>query len=157
MNIDKSMRKRIPEIIEENNTELERMKNESMTIDEKLDLYKNRKPNEYEKLLYALRQKVEKPLNEYGRNGDTEDENRKFDSWTLQDIFLPEYLLDNLEIFNDLFPQAIMNSDCSWVEREWSEDDREDEKLSLEWEKFVKNILEENREKSVILLINCDS
>ncbi|MEW6617048.1 MAG: hypothetical protein AB1333_01355 [Patescibacteria group bacterium] len=153
------MRKNVPGIIKENDMEMERMKNEieKMTFNEKLVFYKNRKPNEYEKLLYVLRQKVEKPLNEYGGNGNTEDENRKFDSWTLNDIFLPEYLLGDSEIFNDLFPQAIMNSDCSWVERGWSENDGENEKLSSEWEKFVKNTLEENREKSVVLLVNCDS
>lgn len=159
VNIDESMRKRIPEIMEERDRETKRMDNEfkKMTFDEILDSHEKRKPNRYEKLLYALKQKVKKPLDKYCAYGNTEDENRKFDSWVLMDVFTPSRLMNDTEMLNDLFPQAIMNSDCSWIESEWSENDEENERLTLKWDKFVKKTLEENREKSVVLLIHCDS
>lgn len=159
INIEESVRKKIPEIIKANNEEMKKMEVESkdMTFDKILDSYEKRKPNEYEKLLYALKQKVRKPPDRYCAYGNTEDKKRKFDSWTVVDMFMPEYLLDDPETFNDLFPEAIMNSDCSWVEMGWSKNEEENEKLSSKWEKLVRETLEENREKSVVLLVNCDS
>ena len=153
------MRKTTPEIIDAHNEEMKKMEVESnnMTFDEILDSYEKRKPSEYEKLLYALKQKVRKPLDEYCAYGNTEDKKRKFDNWTVVDVCIPEYLLRDTETFNDLFPEAIMTSDCRWIEMGWSENEKKNEKLSLEWEGLVRDTLEENIEKSVVLLINCDS
>ncbi len=153
------MKKRIPEIIEANNEEIKKMEIESkdMTIDGILDSYEKRKPSEYEKLLYALKQKVRKPLDGYCAYGNTEDKKRKFDSWSVADMFMPEYLLNDPETFNDLFPEAIMTSDCRWIEMGWSENETKNEKLSSEWDELVRKTLEENKGNSVVLLVTCDS
>ncbi len=104
--------------------------------------------------MYALKQKVKKPLERYG--GNTEDPERKFDVWYTVDIFTPENLLKNLETL-DYFPEAIMTSDCRWLERGWDKNHEKDEKISLEWGRLVRKTLDENNGTSVVLLINCDS
>ena len=150
INIDEPMRKKISEIIESERIESEKLKAklEKMTLDESLIWWQNRKPSEYGKLLYGLEQKVKKPLQKYAE--------RKFNSWTPRGIFTPETLLKDFET-SDYFPEAIMTSDCRWLERGWDENDKKDDKLYLEWEQLVRKTLNENKEKSVVLLINYDS
>ncbi len=83
---------------------------------------------------------------------------KEFDSYVINDIFSVEKMLKNFENkYFDRYPEAILTPNCEWIKEGWSTNNKEEKRLSEEWNTKFFEILDKYKEKGIVILINCDS
>jgi hypothetical protein len=151
---NKSLKDKVDKIHSEVDKELYELSIKSIdkNLDEITDLY-NQAPNEVlgiDALISVFEKKLEKPLNKLI--------DKEFDSYAIRDVLsVNKRLNDFLNNDFDRFPDAILTPNCEWIKEDWSNDEKEEIRLSNEWERTVINILNKYKDTGIIVEINCDS
>lgn len=126
--------------------------NKNRSFDEVLHSFEN-PPQEiitYSRLVKFFEDRLQQPFKKY--------QNTKFESYTIDEVLSVGELIAGYEQGDwELFPQAILLPDTSWIDEGWSENDLENKRLEKEWEERVMSVLKQYRDKGIAIVVRCDS